>query len=34
LARLSRHPGLLAMLFVDLDRFKQVNDTIEVPPGP
>ena len=26
LGRLSRHPGQLGVLFVDLDRFKQVND--------
>lgn len=28
LARLNRRPGTVAVLFCDLDRFKQVNDTV------
>ncbi len=28
LARLRRHPGLLALLYIDLDNFKHVNDNL------
>ena len=28
IARLERHPGLVGLLFIDLDRFKRVNDTM------